>query len=103
MSDPYGTIGNYRKGGSMNDTKLSPHLQKLVDLGESGTDIMHGELKNLMYECETKLLDTSELHDNPQYQYLSGQLDGLTKVYQMTYNLAFAISDRRKNNGSSNS
>ncbi len=33
-------------------THLEPRLQKLVDLGESGTDILHGELKNLMYEAE---------------------------------------------------
>ena len=34
---------------------LDPRLQKLVDLGESGTDIMHGELKNLMLEAEEQL------------------------------------------------
>jgi hypothetical protein len=79
--------------------KLEPHLQKLVDLGESGTDIMHGHMKNLMYECETKLLDISELQDNPEYKYLSGRMDTLTEIYIMTYNLAFAISDRSKARG----
>jgi hypothetical protein len=74
--------------------KLEPHLQKLVDLGESGTDIMHGHMKNLMYECETKLLDISELHDMPEYKYLSGRLDALTEIYIMTYNLAFALNER---------
>ena len=44
----------------MNLTKLPPHLQKLIDMGEPGTDIMHGELKNLMYETEQALLDVSE-------------------------------------------
>jgi hypothetical protein len=78
---------------------LEPHLQKLVDLGESGTDIMHGHMKNLMYECETKLLDISELQDNPEYKYLSGRMDTLTEIYIMTYNLAFAISDRSKARG----
>jgi hypothetical protein len=81
------------------NTLLEPHLQKLVDLGESGTDIMHGHMKNLMYECETKLLDISELHDNPEYKYLSGRMDTLTEIYIMTYNLAFAISDRSKARG----
>jgi hypothetical protein len=80
-------------------TEFPPHLQKLVDLGESGTDIMHGHLKNLMYECETKLLDISELQDNPEYKYLSGRMDTLTEIYVMTYNLAFAINDRSKQNG----
>jgi hypothetical protein len=79
---------------SYKDTLLEPHLQKLVDLGESGTDIMHGHMKNLMYECETKLLDISELQDNPEYKYLSGRMDALTEIYIMTYNLAFALNER---------
>ena len=74
--------------------EFSPHLQKLVDLGESGTDIMHGHMKNLMYECETKLSDISELQDNPEYKYLSGRMDTLTEIYIMTYNLAFALNER---------
>jgi hypothetical protein len=78
-------------------TEFPPHLQKLVDLGESGTDIMHGHLKNLMLECETELTNISELQDGPEYKYFSGRMDALTEIYVMTYNLAFAISDRRKN------
>ena len=84
---------------SYKDTLLEPRLQKLVDLGEPGTDIMHGELKNLMYECETKLLDTSELQDNPEYKYLSGRMDALTECYILTYNLTFAINERIKSRG----
>ena len=83
---------------SYKDTLLDPRLQKLVDLGESGTDIMHGELKNLMYECETKLLDTpkfiGQLQENPEYEYLEGRMDALTEIYIMTYNLAFALNER---------
>jgi len=79
--------------------ELDPRLQKLVDMGESGTDIMHGHLKNLMYETEQELLDVSELQDSPQYKYLSGRLDALTEFYTLTYNLAFAISDRSKARG----
>jgi hypothetical protein len=74
--------------------KLEPRLQKLVDLGESGTDIMHGHLKNLMYETEQSLLDISEFQDNPEYKYLSGRLDALTECYILTYNLAFALNER---------
>jgi hypothetical protein len=79
--------------------ELSPHLQKLIDLGETGTNIMHGELKNWMYECETKLSEMNELQDNSEYQYFSGRLDALTDLYVMTYNLAFAINERAKQRG----
>lgn len=78
----------------MNGTSLSPYLQKQVDAGSSGTDIMHGELKNLMLECETKLLSLSETQDNPEYKYVSGRLDALTECYILTYNLAFALNER---------
>lgn len=79
--------------------KLEPHLQKLVDMNETGTDIMHGHMKNLMYDTEKELLDTSELHDMPTYKYLSGRLDALTEIYVMTYNLSFAINERAKQRG----
>jgi hypothetical protein len=77
----------------MMNTTLDPRLQKLVDLGESGTDILHGELKNLMYDTE-QLLDG----DNDD-RFLEGRLDALVEVYALTYQLAFAISDRTKANG----
>jgi hypothetical protein len=88
----------------MNNLSLSPRLQKLVDMGESGTDILHGELKNLMYETEKVMLAIA--NDEPlgedEYdesdEYLQGRLTALSDVYQLTYKLAFAISDRRKNN-----
>ena len=80
----------------MNNLSLSPRLQNLVDLGESGTDILHGELKNLMYETERELENVSELQDQPTYRYLTGLLDAYATVYQLTYELAFAISDRHK-------
>jgi len=81
----------------MMNTDLEPRLQKLIDLGESGTDIMHGELKNLMLQCETELTNLSETQDLPEYRYHLGYLDALVEVYGLTYRLAFAISDRRKN------
>lgn len=85
----------------MNNLKLAPHLQALVDMGESGTDILHGELKNLMYQTEQALAEYTD-HDNEQYDqtvdrlHLEGQLDAFVAVYQLTYALAFAISDRTK-------
>ncbi len=80
----------------MMNTTLSPRLQKQVDLGESGTDILHGELKNFMYNTEQRLADADGA--DPVYTYLEGRLDSYVEVYKLTYDLAFAISDRIKNN-----
>ena len=83
---------------------LDPRIQKLVDLGSSGTDIMHGELKNLMYEAEQQLIlaqeeedRTEEAMDSMERKYWEGQLDALTEVYALTYNLSFAIDERIRN------
>jgi len=70
---------------------MDERLQKLVDIGESGTDILHGELKNLMY-------DTEQSYIQGESEYYKGMLDAYVKVYQLTYDLAFAISDRAKSN-----
>jgi len=88
----------------MNNLSLSPRLQKMVDLGVSGTDILHGELKNLMYETEQALAEYTD-HDNEEYDqtvdrlHLEGQLDAFATVYQLTYELAFAIGERREARG----
>jgi hypothetical protein len=85
--------------------EFPPHLQKLVDLGESGTNIMHGHLKNLMYETEVNMLAAqnneplNEDEYDPSDDYFMGRMDALTEIYAMTYNLAFAINDRSKQNG----
>ena len=51
--------------------KLSERLQKLVDLGESGTDILHGELKDMMYQTEQVLIplldNSNELGSDEDY------------------------------------
>jgi hypothetical protein len=87
------------------NTEFHPRLQKLVDLGESGTDILHGELKNLMLEAETQLDiaqktedESEEAMDSMERTYWEGQMDALTEVYAMTYNLAFAINERTQKN-----
>lgn len=79
----------------MMNTTLDPRLQKLIDMGESGTDILHGELKNLMLDTETRL---SGIEDGPAKDYLEGVFDAYLEVYALTYQLAFAISDRIKKN-----
>ena len=85
---------------------LDPRIQKLADLGSSGTDILHGELKNLMYEAEQQLIlaqeeedRTEEAMDSMERKYWEGQLDALTEVYALTYNLSFAIDERIKARG----
>lgn len=90
----------------MNTTELEPRLQKLVDLGESGTDILHGELKNLMLEAETQLnlaqereAESEEAMDSMERTYWEGQLEALGEVYSLTYALSFAIGERIKARG----
>ena len=92
----------------MNSTQLEPRLQKLIDLGESGTDILHGELKNLMYKAEQEFLEAQRIEEENDYddamesmerKYWEGQCDALEHVYGLTYQLAFAIQERTKKNG----
>ena len=92
----------------MNTTQLAPRLQALIDMGESGTDILHGELKNLMLEAETELLywqkveedtDFGDAMDSMERKYAEGLLDAYVNVYELTYQLAFAIGERVKSNG----
>lgn len=83
----------------MNTLELEPYLQKQVDAGSSGTDILHGALKNMMLDCENELNNLSEIQDVPEYKYFSGYMDALTEVYSLTYNLAFAIDERMKARG----
>ena len=90
----------------MNTTKLEPHLQKQIDYGSSGTDVLHGELKNLMLEAEIQLGlaqrsedESGEAMDSMVRTYWEGVLEALTNVYKLTYALAFAIDERAKKNG----
>jgi hypothetical protein len=82
-------------------TVLPPHLQKMIDAGLSGTDILHGELKNLMYQAEQDLAEYTN-QDDEQYDqtvdrlHLEGMLDAYGNVYELTYQLAFAIDERTK-------
>ena len=90
----------------MNTLELEPHLQKQVDAGSSGTDILHGHLKVLMLDAERELEEAQRIEEENDYsdamesmerKYWEGQMDALTHVYQMTYALAFAINERAKN------
>jgi hypothetical protein len=90
----------------METTYLEPRLQKLVDMGMSGTDILHGELKNLMVLAEQDLADALEQEERSEEAMDSmvrteceGVLDTLVAIYELTYQLSFAIADRAKANG----
>lgn len=90
----------------MMTTSLEPRLQKQVDLGISGTDILHGELKNLLLEAETQLNlaqeaedESGEAMDSMERTYWEGQMEALVGVYALTYQLSFAINERSKARG----
>ncbi len=81
--------------------ELTDSMQKAVDAGSSGLDVMHGELKWLMLEAQEQLElaqeaenKTGEAMDSMDRKYWEGQLDALSHVYQLTYALSFAISER---------
>jgi hypothetical protein len=83
--------------------ELTDSMQKAVDFGSSGLDVIHGELKWLMLEAEEQLElaqeaenKTGEAMDSMDRKYWEGQLDALSHVYQLTYALSFAIEEREK-------
>jgi len=83
------------------DYNIPSHLQKTIDAGSSGLDVIHGELKNLMLEAERSLeaaADIEELSgeamDSMNRTYCEGMLDAYTNLYKLTYDLSFAIAKR---------
>jgi len=85
---------------------MQEHLQKQVDMGSSGLDIIHGHLKVLMLEAERELENaqeeedrTEEAMDSMERRYWEGVLDSLGDVYALTYQLSFAIQERENSNG----
>lgn len=92
----------------MNNLELDPRLQLAVNMGVSGTDILHGELKNLMLQAETEYLEIEKEEREGGYSdamlsmdrtRAEGRLDAFGEVYALTYQLAFAISERIKSRG----
>ena len=73
---------------------LTEKIQKLVDAGISGTDILHGQLKNMMYEAEQDMLDIDV--DDPVYKYMEGLLDSYIKVQELVIDLTYALDERNK-------
>ena len=83
------------------DIGLPPHLQRMVNAGVTGLDIMHGELKNLMLMAEQELAEaqavedeSGEAMDSMERTRCEGALDTLADIYKLTYDLSFAIGAR---------
>ena len=88
----------------METTELAPHLQRMVNYDINGLDIMHGELKNLMLIWEKELEkaqaiedESEEAMDSMERTRCEGFLDALVAVYNLTYQLSFAIGIREEN------
>jgi len=86
------------------DIGLPPHLQRMVNADVTGLDIMHGELKNLMLIAEQELADaqaiedeTEEAMDSMERTRCEGIMDTLVELYNLTYQLSFAIGIREEN------
>ncbi len=86
------------------DIGLPPHLQRMVNADVPGIDIMHGELKNLMLIAEQDLKDaleqeelSEEAMDSMERTEAQGRLDTLVELYNLTYQLSFAIGAKNEN------
>lgn len=87
---------------------LTEEMQKLVDSGVSGTDILHGHMKDMMYETEQIFIplqeNSNELGSDEDYAdtvdrlYHEGYLDALISVNQFIIDLTYAIEERKAGN-----
>lgn len=81
---------------------LDPFLQRQVDHGISGLDILHGYLKVLILEAEKELEEAQQIEEDNDYsdamesmerKYWEGQVDALSHVYSVTYAISFAARE----------
>lgn len=77
--------------------ELDPYLQRMVEAGMDGSDIMHGHLKLLMLDAEQQLERaqedediSGEAMDSMERKYWEGVLEAYSELYQLTYAIAFA-------------
>ena len=87
----------------INNLELDQYLQKQVDLGMDGADIMHGHLKTLMHEAEKQLIlaqeqedESEEAMDSMERKYWEGVCDTYGELYALTYAIAFAKAEGNK-------
>lgn len=67
---------------------VPPNTTKLLAQGVDIMDILHGHLKNLMYEAQGDNED-----GEPSDPYARGVFDTLCEMYRLTYALIFAKQD----------
>lgn len=79
------------------ELKLDPYLQRMVDAGIDGADIMHGHLKVLMVQAQNELANaiedeeaSGEAMDSMERRYWEGVDEAYSELYQLTYAIAFA-------------
>ena len=84
---------------------LSAEIQELVDSKLSGTDILHGYLKQEMLEAEQHLdtakqieedNDFSDAMESMERTYAEGFLDALTMVNSIVIDLTYALEERAR-------
>jgi hypothetical protein len=85
--------------------ELDPYLQKQVELGMDGADIMHGHLKTLIVEAEQQLIlaqdaeaESEEAMDSMERKYWEGVTETYSELYALTYAIAFAKAELEKTN-----
>ena len=90
----------------MQSMDLDPYLQKQIELGMDGADIMHGHLKTLMVEAEKQYVEAQQVEEDNDYsdamesmerKYWEGYNDALGELYALTYSIAFAKGELNGN------
>lgn len=91
----------------MSEFYLPDRLAKLVEVNVSGLDILHGELKNYMYEAQQELIEAENIEKENDYddalesmerKYWEGMLNAYAHIYKLTYDLSFAIAEKDNQN-----
>jgi hypothetical protein len=82
---------------------LDPYLQKQVNIGMDGADIMHGHLKVLMADSEMQLERaiedeeaSEEAMDSMERRYWEGVCEAYGELYALTYDIAFAKAQMKE-------
>lgn len=84
---------------------LSQELQNLVNHGISGTDILHGYLKQEMLEAEQHLETAKQIEEDNDFSdamesmertYAEGFVDALVMVNSLVIDLTYALEERNR-------
>lgn len=85
------------------DYNIDERIVKAIEAGVSALDIMHGELKILLVEAEQELIEAQDIEvangysdamESMERRYWEGQVDALSYLYKLTYQLSFAMEDQ---------